>query len=69
MPRLVTIQAARGIAANLVLFSHLFLVEAKYTAGGVLPAFTQYGIAGVDMFFVLSGFIMAAVAGRDIGPI
>ncbi len=32
-------------------------------------AFTLYGISGVDLFFVLSGFIMVAVAGRDIGPI
>jgi exopolysaccharide production protein ExoZ len=69
MSQLRTIQLARGIAANLVVFSHLFLVETKYTAAGVLPAFTLYGIAGVDLFFVLSGFIMVAVAGRDIGPI
>jgi exopolysaccharide production protein ExoZ len=69
MSQLRTIQAARGIAANLVVFSHLFLVEAKYTAGSVLPAFTLYGVAGVDLFFVISGFIMVAVAGRDTGPI
>ena len=70
MSELRTIQAARAIAANLVVFSHLFFVEAKYTAGStVLPAFTLYGIAGVDLFFVISGFIMVAVAGRDRGPI
>ena len=69
MTELRTIQAARGIAANLVVFSHLYLVEPKYTAGTVLPAFTLYGIAGVDLFFVISGFIMVAVAGRDRGPI
>ena len=68
MPQLLTLQATRGIAANLVVFSHLFLVQAKYTAAGVLPAFTLYGIAGMDVFFVLSGFIMVAVAGREIGP-
>jgi len=69
MSQLFTIQAARGIAANLVVLSHLFIVEAKYTAGGVLPAFTFYGIAGVDLFFVLSGFIMVAVAGHYTGPL
>jgi exopolysaccharide production protein ExoZ len=69
MSELRTIQAARAIAANLVIFSHLFLVQARYTAGTVLPAFTLYGIAGVDLFFVISGFIMVAVAGRDRGPI
>ena len=69
MSELRTIQAARAIAANLVVFSHLFFVEAKYTASSILPAFTLYGIAGVDLFFVVSGFIMVAVAGRDRGPI
>ena len=69
MSELRTIQAARAIAANLIVFSHLFFVEAKYTACNILPAFTLYGIAGVDLFFVVSGFIMVAVAGRDRGAI
>jgi peptidoglycan/LPS O-acetylase OafA/YrhL len=69
MARLQTLQAARGIAANLVILSHLFSVEAKYASAGVLPAFSIYGVAGVDLFFVLSGFIMAAVAGISIESI
>jgi Acyltransferase family len=69
MPQLLTIQAARGFAANLVVLSHLSIVEAKYTRGDVLPACTFYGIAGVDLFFVLSGFIMVAVAGHYTGPV
>jgi exopolysaccharide production protein ExoZ len=68
MPRLLTLQATRGVAANLVVLSHLSIVEHKYTHGGVLPSFTFYGVAGVDLFFVLSGFIMVAVAGRGVGP-
>jgi exopolysaccharide production protein ExoZ len=68
MTELRTIQAARAFAANLVVFSHLFVVEAKYASCNVLPAFTFYGIAGVDLFFVISGFIMVTVAGRDRGP-
>jgi exopolysaccharide production protein ExoZ len=69
MTKLFTLQVARGVAANLVVLSHLFVVEGKYTGGGVLPLFTLYGMAGVDLFFVLSGFIMVAVAGRGIGPL
>ena len=69
MPKLLTLQVVRGVAANLVVFSHLFAVQSKYTAVSVLPPFTVYGIAGVDLFFILSGFIMVAVAGRHVGPL
>jgi peptidoglycan/LPS O-acetylase OafA/YrhL len=69
MAKLLTLQAARGVAANLVVFCHLLRAEGTYTGGGVLPAFTIYGFAGVDLFFVLSGFIMVAAAGRGIGPL
>lgn len=68
MGKLLTLQVARGVAANLVVFSHLFAAETLYTAGGVLPSFAVCGLAGVDLFFVLSGFIMVAVAGRGVGP-
>jgi peptidoglycan/LPS O-acetylase OafA/YrhL len=68
MPKLLTLQAARGIAANLVVLSHLSPLRVSYKHGGVLPSFTFYGVAGVDLLFVLSGFIMTAVAGRGVGP-
>jgi peptidoglycan/LPS O-acetylase OafA/YrhL len=69
MARLQTLQVTRGVAANLVVLSHLSIIEAKYTGGQVLPAFSLYRIAGVDIFFVLSGFIMVVVAGKGIGAI
>jgi peptidoglycan/LPS O-acetylase OafA/YrhL len=50
MARLQTLQVTRGVAANLVVLSHLSIIEAKYTGGQVLPAFSLYGIAGVDIF-------------------
>jgi exopolysaccharide production protein ExoZ len=65
--KLQTLQVARGVAANLVVLAHLYDLEAKYTAGSLLPPATVYGVAGVDLFFVLSGFIMVAVAGRNTG--
>jgi exopolysaccharide production protein ExoZ len=65
LAKLLTLQVARGVAANLVVISHLSVVDAKY-AGGAIPHFAFYGIAGVDLFFVLSGFVMVAIAGRDI---
>lgn len=57
------IQALRAIAANGVLISHLFIVEQKYGhAGPILPADARFGAFGVDLFFVISGFIMATIA-------
>ena len=57
------IQALRAIAANGVLVSHLFIVEQKYSHGGeVLSAHAHLGAFGVDLFFVISGFIMATIA-------
>src|SRR5258707_3388590 len=57
------IQALRAIAANGVLISHLFIVEQKYSHGGtVLSANAHFGAFGVDLFFVISGFIKATIA-------
>ena len=57
------IQALRAIAANGVLISHLLIVEQKYShAGPILPADSRFGAFGVDLFFVISGFIMATIA-------
>ena len=64
--KLLTLQAVRAVAANLVVLQHLNQFEIKY-AGGPIP-FVQYGDIGVDLFFVLSGFVMVAVAGRHVGP-
>ncbi len=60
------IQAARAIAANFVLLSHLLAVEKKYGHGfRVLPDAVAWGACGVDLFFVVSGFIMATIAAQE----
>jgi peptidoglycan/LPS O-acetylase OafA/YrhL len=68
MHRLLSLQIVRGAAANLVVLQHLTEFENRY-AGATLPAIIHYADLGVDVFFVLSGFVMAAVAGRDVGPL
>lgn len=62
--KLLSLQVMRGVAANLVVLTHLVSTETKYS-GVTLPAFAVYGIAGVDIFFVLSGFIMVATTGPE----
>jgi len=64
---LVNIQALRGVAASLVVLSHLGVVEAKYGGDTILPGETMLGFSGVDLFFVISGFIMVHVTRGDFG--
>ena len=50
------------MAVLLVVFFHMVTIEEKY--GGIhtlLPDFLQFGMFGVDLFFVISGFVMVTV--------
>ncbi len=60
--RLANIQSLRGIAAMLVVFSHLLIIESKYSPDQILGSWISFGMVGVDLFFVISGFIMVHVA-------
>ncbi len=66
-PKLLGIEAARGVAACMVVLYH----AARHVKAdmGFLPfgGITQFGHAGVDFFFVLSGFIIYFVHGADGG--
>jgi exopolysaccharide production protein ExoZ len=54
----VSLQALRGLAALGVVLFHLLPFEAKYLPGGsIVPPGFSAGRAGVDLFFVLSGFL------------
>ena len=54
------IQALRGIAAFLVVIFHLLPhFRAMGLSNIVFESIAQYGYAGVDVFFVISGFVMA----------
>ena len=60
--KLHNVQALRAFAVLLVVGLHLLAVEAKYGQFDVLlPGFLRIGISGVDLFFVISGFIMVTV--------
>jgi exopolysaccharide production protein ExoZ len=55
--RLVTIQCLRGIAALMIVFTHVLHQSPGFLA--IWP--TKAGQAGVDLFFVISGFVMVYV--------
>ncbi|WP_420132197.1 acyltransferase family protein [Rhodopseudomonas sp.] len=60
------IQALRALAANAVLLAHLTVIEKKYNHGAaLLPGWFDGGVFGVDVFFVISGFIMASLTRRS----
>jgi peptidoglycan/LPS O-acetylase OafA/YrhL len=57
-----SIQVLRGVAALLVVAAHLQIIEQRYGRGdAILPAWLEYGKASVDLFFVISGFVIATV--------
>lgn len=67
--KLFGVEALRGLAALLVVLSHAtgLLVGPKDFAAPPLGGVFTFGFAGVDFFFVLSGFIIQHVHARDIG--
>ncbi|MEZ6001910.1 acyltransferase family protein [Hyphomonas sp.] len=71
--KLQSIQALRGVAALLVVLMHLRVLEAKSIADnglsepGIIGGLFTNGYAGVDLFFVISGFIMVYVT-RNTAP-
>lgn len=75
--RLESVQALRGIAALLVLFFHMAEFQRQMLGSNIsdialVSGFWDRGWAGVDLFFIISGFIMVYVTrqtGRSVGDV
>ena len=65
--KLNSLQMARGIAALLVVLHHTTSHLQIYAHYLPFKGVFNFGHAGVDFFFVLSGFIIFHVHGKDIG--
>ena len=50
--RIRELDSLRGIAALVVLIFHFSLLKPE------LLAFTKFGVTGVDLFFIISGFVI-----------
>jgi len=61
------IQVYRGIAAVLVLLHHTNIIFQRDLQQSFLAHIFDFGWAGVDFFFVLSGFIICYMHRSDIG--
>jgi exopolysaccharide production protein ExoZ len=64
---LTSIQSLRGFAALAVCLAHLHAVETKFGGTPLLGNWALIGFGGVDLFFVISGFVMVWVTRTDQG--
>lgn len=64
--RIVSIQVCRGVAAIAVVLAHLRNVEVKYFKTAFMSLF-QFGVMGVDLFFIISGVVIAVVTTGKFG--
>lgn len=68
--KLSSIQVLRGIAASLVVLLHILASIDTYYSSSLLsyyPTLASFLETGVDVFFVISGFIMFAVTQKKFG--
>ena len=63
--KLPNIQALRAIAALMVLIAHVRANEVRASADALLSPWLLHGVAGVDLFFVISGFVMVWITGQS----
>lgn len=64
---LASIQSLRGLAALAVCVAHLQAVELKFDNSTILGRWAAIGFSGVDLFFVISGFVMVWVTRAQQG--
>jgi len=68
--RITELDGLRGIAILLVISFHYInnqLVQSQHPAGKVLSLLTSFGWVGVDLFFILSGFLIGSILIRNKG--
>jgi peptidoglycan/LPS O-acetylase OafA/YrhL len=69
IPTIDWIQALRGIAAVLVVFTHARVVLAQGAGQELAWKYLVHGAVGVDLFFIISGFIMVLTTRSSDGSV
>jgi peptidoglycan/LPS O-acetylase OafA/YrhL len=64
--RIVQLDLLRGVAILLVLGAHLEIPRPQGVWGSFVALWTQVGWIGVDLFFVLSGFLISGLLFREL---
>ena len=59
--RIPQLDGVRGLAIFMVLATHLLKFEGQSVASGICAGIAQAGWVGVDLFFVLSGFLITGI--------
>ena len=63
----LNLQVLRGIAALMVVGFHALFYY--FGASAAMPEWSYYGAAGVDLFFVISGYVMVYVSQNRFGSV
>ena len=59
--RIPSLDGLRGIAASMVIATHYLNGIERHRFGKVIQTYAVFGATGVDLFFVLSGFLLAGI--------
>lgn len=65
--QIVELQHLRALAVLLVVFAHIHQTEGRLLGEQLLGGFAYFGFSGVDVFFVISGFIIHHIYGKTSG--
>lgn len=65
--QIVELQYLRALAVVLVVIGHTHQTEGRLLGDQLLGGFAYFGFSGVDVFFVISGFIIHHLYGRVSG--
>ena len=65
--QIVELQYLRALAVMLVVVGHTHQTEGRFFADPLLGGFAYFGFSGVDVFFVISGFIIHHIYGKSAG--